>query len=459
MSRFNPARLTAKEFNIYAENVKQLKFPYGAYDGAIVTITNDDGNLAFYSNLKPILDAKGIKCNLAIYTSVVGDGNHFTWDQLRQLQSEGYEISNHTNTHPDIDIKSLSEIESEILISQNLFKTNGINVDTIVYPAGFDSNDAAKKDLFKKYFKAGFAAQNLYNDVPIESIYLHRHDWGGITTLAGWQSKIDVAVSNKSWMVFMMHDWMDSVIDGQQLLSDVIDYIQLQGIPIVTISQGLVMVGNVIEIGNKSNDMYYIMSKIGKTIASNSVDNFKYIGAQSLVGNPITFYNEDCITVSRHGSATTDKPDNNTLSGLCFTHRALNDATNAYGIQLYIPINYLQNKILKRSWDSSGSVWRTWEEIDKKLNTVIINSDDFIADLDVPITSYPANQVTIQKCSNSSAGVKPSANSAIVTTHRIATSTGNNEYSYQEWKAITATAVWRRNWDHNTASWGAFEQH
>jgi len=112
-----------------------------------VVITMDDGYRSVYQIGYPILKKYGFTATLFIYTRFVGVSRlAITWDQLRELKSEGFVIGSHTIEHSDLT-RPL-EGEDEATFIQRIYRElhgskkildRKLNQDTIAlaYPFGY----------------------------------------------------------------------------------------------------------------------------------------------------------------------------------------------------------------------------------------------------------------------------------------------------------------------------------
>ena len=81
-----------------------------------VVINLDDGYRSTYEIACPILKKYGFTATLFIYTSFIGASkNALTWDQLKALKADGFEVGSHTVTHADLSKKRDGESEKEYL--------------------------------------------------------------------------------------------------------------------------------------------------------------------------------------------------------------------------------------------------------------------------------------------------------------------------------------------------------
>ncbi len=112
-----------------------------------VLITMDDGYRSVYNIAYPILKEYGFTATLCIYTSFVGVSKMaITWNQLKELQSEGFTIGSHTIYHSDLTQPKEGETEPEFMarVKEELYGSKKIidqklGQDTyiIAYPFGY----------------------------------------------------------------------------------------------------------------------------------------------------------------------------------------------------------------------------------------------------------------------------------------------------------------------------------
>ncbi len=77
-----------------------------------VVITIDDGYGSAYQIAYPILKRYGFKATLFIYTDFVGSSSSaITYDQLREMKADGFEVGSHTLSHADLTKRRRGESE------------------------------------------------------------------------------------------------------------------------------------------------------------------------------------------------------------------------------------------------------------------------------------------------------------------------------------------------------------
>lgn len=405
------------------------------------TFIDDDGRYTFNSILKAIFEEKGVKCNLAINPSYVGDGSHFTWDELRQLQDEGYEIISHGWDHKDFDTMTDEQLVTDCEKVKKAFNDNEISYKNIcVLP----NNKQGNTKIVKKYYDFCFGNTTTGNNhatLPLDSMRIARCNIEGYT-LDQLKARVDNAIANNAYLNFMIHSWMPAfqTPQKQQDIKDLIDYIKSKGCEIGVASKARSTIGNNIEYGTLSDSMYFILTNYGE-LYQNSVD-FKYIGFVSDLNKLPNLYDGNKVTLSRYGSNTPGAP--NTSGGWMLTFKDKKDNSNTYTVNIAFSIGNTVNHIYKQTFNNSTNLWNTWVQLTG--NRIEGNN----VNIDRPITDYPVNTVTINRIST---GYNtPDGKAGYYKTYRH----DNDQYSYQEWEEYKTHIKKYRNWNTTTGSWDAW---
>jgi len=111
-----------------------------------VVITIDDGYKSIYDIAYPIFKKYGFKATLFIYTDFIGAGRSaMTWNQLREMKNDGFEIGSHTLSHCDLTKKKEGEddkayqtrIKKELIQSKKIIDDKiGQDTPFIAFPFG-----------------------------------------------------------------------------------------------------------------------------------------------------------------------------------------------------------------------------------------------------------------------------------------------------------------------------------
>lgn len=136
-----------------------------------ILLTFDDGYMGQYENAYPLLQKYNYPAVFFVQTGFVGvrtSKDHFTWDQMRQLEREGLvTIEPHTINHPT-DLRELDDakLERELIESKRLMEEElGRTVNYFAYPTGNRDErvmEMAQKAGYKLAFTMdkGFAGQS-----------------------------------------------------------------------------------------------------------------------------------------------------------------------------------------------------------------------------------------------------------------------------------------------------------
>ena len=193
------------------------------YDGAILTITDDDGTLRFLNEHVPVYKAHGVTATTAVVasraitpvgTTTSGDPYEaMTFEQLRQLRRDGFDIQNHTWSHARSVFNSAynanvteDEIDAEYRQADEAFRANGFDCECLVFPWG--AHTAAHLNLAKRYARFGVNCRGMdgMNNADTDPMDLNRlsatTDGGNLASL---KAAIDAAISRKCWLIILTH--------------------------------------------------------------------------------------------------------------------------------------------------------------------------------------------------------------------------------------------------------------
>jgi len=114
----------------------------------VCVITIDDGYRSVERGVE-ILDEFGFTATVFVNTETVGAGDYLDWNQLQSFLDRGFEIGNHTHSHPFLlnfpDDERLKKLEIELESSQKIFRQQ-LNYVPVVfaYPYGEGSKEMAR---------------------------------------------------------------------------------------------------------------------------------------------------------------------------------------------------------------------------------------------------------------------------------------------------------------------------
>jgi peptidoglycan/xylan/chitin deacetylase (PgdA/CDA1 family) len=143
-----------------------------AFRGAIpkkaVVINLDDGYRSTYDIAYPILKKYGFTATFFIYTSFIGASkNALTWDQLKAMKADGFEVGSHSVNHVDLSKKMdgesekeyVARVKRELLLSKQILddKLNQ-NTQYIAFPYG-QFNQVLLKLCEETGYRVGFSVK------------------------------------------------------------------------------------------------------------------------------------------------------------------------------------------------------------------------------------------------------------------------------------------------------------
>ena len=249
-----------------AQTLSQNKIAQGYNKNTEPTIvfTFDDGPIEDLTVFKPILDQYGYKATTYIIGNRIGTADNLSIDDLKTLQTSGWEIGAHSMTHQPMGTGAMDEkvVEYEFSETKKLLNQNGFDARNFAYP--FGSMSAMTNEIGVKYYDSLTmfgTGHNKINKVPIRSTYLNRVALGSFFDATNstypitdtfedyYKKKIDELILEGGLLVFALHAMPHSQ-DATQIgyFEDTLEYINSKGLNVVTLEKALESFGNSIEI-------------------------------------------------------------------------------------------------------------------------------------------------------------------------------------------------------------------
>jgi peptidoglycan/xylan/chitin deacetylase (PgdA/CDA1 family) len=146
-------------------------------------ITIDDGYRSAYDVAYPILKRYGFAATLFIYTDYVGVSDKaITWDQLKEMSTNGFQIGSHTLSHSDLTMKKegeseedyLARIEKELIGSKQIIDVKLTqNTMAIAFPFG-RYDDSILSLAEEAGYELGFSVEGGGNPFFSDALCLRR---------------------------------------------------------------------------------------------------------------------------------------------------------------------------------------------------------------------------------------------------------------------------------------------
>jgi peptidoglycan/xylan/chitin deacetylase (PgdA/CDA1 family)/nucleoid-associated protein YgaU len=146
-----------------------------------VLLTFDDGYKAFIQYARPILKDYSFGATLFVYTDFIGGGSALSWQDLRTLSAQGFDVQAHSKTHSNLRRKEGESeaaygkrMEAELAFPLTLFKKNLPRpIEAIAYP--FGEQDDELIPLVAKYgYAVAFTVRRQSNAAFVSPLKISR---------------------------------------------------------------------------------------------------------------------------------------------------------------------------------------------------------------------------------------------------------------------------------------------
>ena len=165
-----------------------------------VVLTFDDGYKSFKQYAYPVLKELGFPATLFVYTDYVGAGrNALSWQDLRELAGDGFDVQAHSKTHGDLrriagepDAQYQRRMQTELAQPQEQFQKNlGRRADIIAFPYGSWDESLLGKAIEHGYV-AGFSVRRQGNGSFIRPLAGNRSQIYSEMTLDDFAKNLNV---------------------------------------------------------------------------------------------------------------------------------------------------------------------------------------------------------------------------------------------------------------------------
>ena len=120
----------------------------------LVVLTFDDGNVSDLTTTAPILKKHGFGATFYITSGWIGGAGRLTWEQVKELDAQGFEIGSHSASHPNMLHISEEEVREQIASFDRACEEHGIRkAKTFAYPG--EHHD---RRIVKALATAGYSA-------------------------------------------------------------------------------------------------------------------------------------------------------------------------------------------------------------------------------------------------------------------------------------------------------------
>ena len=165
-----------------------------------VVLTFDDGYKSFRQYAYPVLKELGFTATLFVYMDYVGAGRHaLSWQDLRELSTEGFDVQAHSKTHGDLrrapgetDAQYARRMQTELGQPQEVFRRNfGRPSPIVAYPYGSWDEGLLSK-LGEYGYLAGFSVRRQGNAAFVRPLAGNRSQIYSEMTLEDFVKNLNV---------------------------------------------------------------------------------------------------------------------------------------------------------------------------------------------------------------------------------------------------------------------------
>lgn len=163
--------LGAFGFTTIDEKELQSWFDYSSWIKKPAMLTFDDGHVSHFDLAAPFLKEHGMKGIFFISSGLTGTDRYMTWDQVRQLAADGFDIGSHGLNHVPLTGLSEARISEEIEGSKKTIEDKlGRAVMSFSVPRGFFHSriqDFARRAGYRFVFTSEFGV-NFRSVYPLQ---------------------------------------------------------------------------------------------------------------------------------------------------------------------------------------------------------------------------------------------------------------------------------------------------
>jgi peptidoglycan/xylan/chitin deacetylase (PgdA/CDA1 family) len=136
-------------------------------DDKMVVLTFDDATASQYSVVAPLLKEYGFGATFFIcefQPNFSDSSKYMNWRQIRELNNMGFEVANHTQTHPNVGKLTKKQFLAELDYIENKFDSLSINKPaTFAYPGYGISTSAINTLMEEGYLFARAGGSRAYD--------------------------------------------------------------------------------------------------------------------------------------------------------------------------------------------------------------------------------------------------------------------------------------------------------
>jgi peptidoglycan/xylan/chitin deacetylase (PgdA/CDA1 family) len=209
----------------------------------MVSITFDDGWLSQYTAAEPILAAHNMPATFYITTEQLQYSDFMNDADVLDLAQRGYEIGDHTVTHPHLPQLSDADLQHELVDSKTYLENLiGTPVDSLAYPYGEYDARVISAAQSAGYTNARTVDGTGLNDATTNIYLLDSYSPTLTTPMRELTDAVDQAKATGGWMIVAFHmidNGGDQYSNTPAYFQSFVQYLADSGIDVVTVDQAL----------------------------------------------------------------------------------------------------------------------------------------------------------------------------------------------------------------------------
>lgn len=183
----------------------------------IVTFTVDNSTSHFFKNFMPEFIHRDIPGTIFVVTGLVGSTPEFmSWDDVRSLQRDGWEVGSHSHSHAQMSQATDAEIEMELGVSAaQIYRATGVYPVTFASP--FGDHDARVVNRARLYYDAHFLGWGNMGKNPFDQtdhFQINRKQVANTRTAEDICAEMERAGREGYWQVYIWH-WVTETPVGE----------------------------------------------------------------------------------------------------------------------------------------------------------------------------------------------------------------------------------------------------
>jgi hypothetical protein len=191
------------------------------------------------------MKTKNMRGNSSVISDYVGIVGRLNVQQMREMLNYGWEFNNHTVSHPNLSTLSLPEVEYEISHGLEFLLNFGAGKSSYFFVEPSSILTGERYAIEEKYVTMRRqSGSSIYTPIPVlDAMNIRRFSADTITPVSEITNAIEIAITNKLWLVLVFHRLADIPTEDPKDYStanfqSVIDYLDTNKSSIKTVTAG-----------------------------------------------------------------------------------------------------------------------------------------------------------------------------------------------------------------------------